>query len=128
MRGTAFTGNPVLRTLGGRPGNTARVVHDQLHRMVDLVPAPGVMQHDIGDRVLINRRRTVDGFGQVRAVPHAFVGNQRGGLCQLQGGDLHVALANAQDHRFAGEPGLAAGAAFPFAGRHQARGFFKHVQ
>ena len=125
---TAFAGNPVLRTLGSCPGNAARVVHDQLHRMVDLLPVPGVAQHDIGDRVVVSRRRAVDGFGQVRTVPHALVGNQCSGLRQLQRRDLHVALANPQNHRFAGEPCLATGAALPFAGGHQARGLFKHVQ
>ncbi|MNI73440.1 hypothetical protein D3C73_1294490 [compost metagenome] len=61
-------------------------------------------------------------------VPHAFVGHQCRGLGQLQWRRLHVALADPQDQRFPREPRLSAGRSLPFAGRHQPRRFFEHVQ
>ncbi|MNF96276.1 hypothetical protein D3C84_790610 [compost metagenome] len=78
--------------------------------------------------MLVHRRHTVYGLGQVRAVPHAFVGNQRRGLGQLQRRDLHVALADAEDHGFPRKPWLTSRGALPGLGRHQAGGLFEHVQ
>ncbi|KPY41966.1 Uncharacterized protein ALO52_05165 [Pseudomonas syringae pv. primulae] len=64
----------------------------------------------------------------MRPVPHALVGHQRSGLCQLQRRGLHVALADTENQGFAGEPGLTASGSLPVTGRHQAWGFFEHVQ
>ncbi|MNC16564.1 hypothetical protein D3C75_644210 [compost metagenome] len=64
----------------------------------------------------------------MRAIPHAFVGNQRRGLGQLQRRDLHIALADSENHRLARKPGLSTRGALPCLGWHQAGGFFVHVQ
>ncbi|MNS56656.1 hypothetical protein D3C72_895210 [compost metagenome] len=128
LRGAALAGNPVLRTGRGCAGDAARVVHDHLHALADLVPGVPVVQHDIGHRVGVHRRIATHGHGQVRAVPHALARQQAGGLGQLQRGDLHVALADAQDQRLAREPGLAPGGALPLGRRHQPGRLLEHVQ
>ncbi len=107
---------------------TTGTVHHLLHAVVDLVPVGRVAQDDVRHRVFIHRLHPVEGLGQVRTIPDAFVGHQRGGLGQLQRRRLHVALADTENQGFAGEPRLFARCAFPFARRHQARGFFEHVQ
>ncbi|MCY1361819.1 hypothetical protein D9M69_485060 [compost metagenome] len=96
--------------------------------MIDLLPVARILEQNVRHRMLIHRRDTVHGFGQVRAIPHAFVGNQRRRLGQLQWRDLHVALADTENHRLARKPGLTTGGAFPGLGWHQAGGLFIHVQ
>ncbi|MNQ96244.1 hypothetical protein D3C85_1118400 [compost metagenome] len=78
--------------------------------------------------MLIHRRGAIHRHGQVRSVPDPLVGDQRSGLGQLQWRDLHVALADAEDHRLAGKPRLAARGALPGLGRHQPGRLFEHVQ
>src|SRR5471030_3335662 len=80
LRGTTLAGDSVLSPHRGRSGNAARVVHHHLHTVVDLFPVTRILEQDIRHRVRIHWGYAVDSLGQVRSVPNAFVGDQRGGL------------------------------------------------
>ncbi|MCY1432361.1 hypothetical protein D9M71_483540 [compost metagenome] len=90
-------------------------MHHLLHADAAGIPVRRVAQDDVRNRIGVLRWLALDGLGQVRPDPLAAIGHQRHGLGQLQRRGLHVALADAEDQGFAGEPGLAAGGAFPFA-------------
>ncbi|MNS72052.1 hypothetical protein D3C72_1054480 [compost metagenome] len=128
MRGTTLASDAILRTGRGRTRDTSRIVHYHLHTVIDLLPVSRILEQDVRHRMFVDRSDTVDGLGQVRPVPYTFVGDQCRGLSQLQRRDLHVALADAKDNRFAREPGLTAGRALPRLRWHQAGRLFKHVQ
>lgn len=128
LGGTTLAGNAVLGTGGGSAGGTTGVVHHLLHAMGDLGPVGLVAQDDVFHRILVHRRLAFDGLGQVRTVPFALAGDQRDRLGHLQRRGLHVALADTENQGFTWEPGLAAGSALPFAGRHQAGGLLEHVE
>ena len=128
LGGTTFAGNAVLSANCRFARSAASAVHHLLHAVVDLGPVGRVTQHDVRNRIVVHRLFAFDGPGQVRSVPHAFVRHQRRGLGQLQRSGLHIALADTQDQGFAGEPRLAAGRTLPLPRRHQAGGFFEHVQ
>ncbi|MNI47770.1 hypothetical protein D3C73_1023050 [compost metagenome] len=126
--GAALAGDAVLSALRGCSCNAACIVHDHLHAVIDLLPVTRVLEQDVGHGMFINRSDTVHGLGQVRAIPDTLVGDQRGGLGELQRRNLHVALADAEDHGFTGKPGLTARGTLPGLGRHQAGRLFVHVQ
>src|SRR5471032_1702496 len=117
--GTTLAGNTVLGADGSCTGNTARVVHHHLHAVVDLLPVTRVLEQDVRHRMFVHRGHAVDGLGQMRPVPYAFIGDQGRSLGQLQRRDLHIALSDTEDHGFTGEPRLTTCGALPGLRGHQ---------
>ncbi len=103
-------------------------MHHLLHAVDGVIPVARVLQLDVRQRLGVNRQVALDTPGQMRTDPLAAGRHQGCGLGQLQRRGLHVALADAEDHRFAGIPGLPVARTLPLPRRHQAGRLFEHIQ